>query len=421
MLMLMAKDYVALNTSQFFGPSPTQAIEPVSDVPNTPGYTPVRVRTGNRLALQASFVLNNEADPNDPSINPLNPATWKPYAANYYQFNNPVSRIVTNVLLAHTMDDGPAPATFVAMNVNFGAFDTTTPPESTYYFPVTSNNLMSSVYAPPPPPATYPIYGLGGESFQRFGKFESTTFPLVDPNTVNVSDARLMIANNANGVYRLYSEGTNDFLLQQTNYGGISTNDYLVGKVALIPHDVRIEASMFAEEGSFFVIPGQWMNPNPNDRRDAYNGFPGTVAEKDQKRLEDFGSMPGMPFYGEAPDIRISIMGAVSENMPPTIDVQSEWMRKWGWIPKDLGATGLLIPDQHVPRNSAYRGPSPSWGWVPNLTMSYDPVLATARSSGYNNDPNQSPILRTDSYGRPLPPLPRLPVSPALAYFGEVR
>jgi hypothetical protein len=422
MLMLMAKDYVTLNTTQFVGPTATQPIEPVNDVPGVPGYNPIRMRTGGELNLQSEFAPDNEADPNIPSINPLNPSTWPPYPAVYYPFKRPGTRITTNLVLAHTMDDGPAAATFLGMNVNFGAFDTANPPESTYYFPVTSNNLISSVYTPPPAPATYQIYGLGGEPFQRYGKFESTLFPLVDPTTANFSDLRMIVANNANGVYRMFSEGFNDFLIRQTNYGGIPTNDYLVGRTALIPHDIRIEASMYAEEGSFFVIPGQWLNPNPNDTREAYGELTGNKATKDFKRMEAFGSAPGFPFYGEPADVRISIIGSVSENMPPSMDVQSQWTEKWGWIPRDLGASGVTIPDQHVPRNSTYRGATAmNWLWVPNLTISYDPVLATARPAGFNNDPTANPLIRMDAYGRALPPLPRLPVSPVLAYFGEVR
>jgi len=258
---------------------------------------------------------------------------------------------------------------------------------------------------------------LGGEPYQRFGKFESILFPLVDPASVNVADPRLMVSTNDSGRYRLYGEGTNDFLLKQTNFSGVATNDYLVARSAIVPHDIRIEATIFAEEGSFFVIPGQWSNPNPNDRRDTYSDLGSNDAERQQRRLEDFGSYPGMPFYGEPPDIKITIVGAISENMPPSIDQQSEWMRKWGWIPRDLGATGTRIPAQHVPGGYDLNVNE----WVPNLAVVYDPVLATGRAAGFNNDTNQNPVIRQDDYGRPLPPLPRLPVSPALAFFGEAR
>jgi hypothetical protein len=311
------------------------------------------------------------------------------------------------------MDDGPAPATFISANINYGPFDTATPPQSTYYFPRNGTNIAAGANSPYP--NTVPLYGQGGEPYQRYGKFESILFPLVDPTTANTADPRFIRSTSESGQYTIFSEGLNDLFIRQSNFGGIPTNDYLLGKAAVVPHDIRIEATIFAEEGSFFVIPGQWFNPNPNDRRDAYMGLGSTPEERAQRRVENFGSYPGMPFYGEAPDVRVQIIGAVSENMPPTIDQQSEWMRKWGWIPREIGATGVLIPGQHVPRGHNLTTSQ----WVPNLTVIYDPVLATARSAGFNPYTNQNPPVRVDEYGRPLPPLPRLPVSPALAFFGE--
>jgi hypothetical protein len=419
MLMLMARDYVTLNTTQFFGPMPSQAVDPVSDLPNTPGFTPVRVRTGEQFRMQYDFSL----DPNGQTANPNNPATWGSYAADYYEFRFPSApssnKITTSLLMAHTMEDGPASAAFIENDVNPGV-----PGVSTYFFPKSATNLANNVA--PPGDTTTPMYGLGGEPYQRYGKFESILFPLVEPQTVNTTDQRYLVANNVNGTYLQFAEGQNELVIKTSNYGGIPTNDYLIGKLAILPHDIKIEATLFAEEGSFFVIPGQWFNPNPNDRRDTYDALGTTPDERAQRRLENFGSYPGMPFYGEPADVRISIVGAISENMPATIDQQSQWMKKWGWIPRELGATGMTIPDQHVPYDQnlatpTYRRPGATWDWVPNLIVSYDPVLATARVNGFNNDPATNPFVRTDEFGRALPPLPRLPVGPALAFFGEVR
>src|SRR5262249_13684146 len=41
--------------------------------------------------------------------------------------------------------------------------------------------------------------------------------------------------------------------------------DYDLTRFGVVPLDVRIEALMYAQEGSFFIIPGPWFNPNPND------------------------------------------------------------------------------------------------------------------------------------------------------------
>ncbi|MEZ0327685.1 MAG: hypothetical protein ACAH95_17450 [Fimbriimonas sp.] len=407
MLMLMARDYVALNSTQFFGAGPNQQTNTVSDIADIKGFTPFRLGVGETFTVQSEFVL----DPNAAGANPLDPRTWPSFASTYTENGAPANKIGSNLLLTHTMDNGPGSSTFVRMDVNAGLL-----PQPRYYFPKSATNLANNA-TPAINGATTPIYGMGGEPYQIYGKFESIFFPLIDPNAVNTSDRRYLTSTAASGVYSLFAEGTNEFTLQQTNFGGEATNDYLIGKTALIPHDIRIEATIFAEEGSFFVIPGQWFNPNPNDLRETYNLDPGTTAEKNQHRLEAYGSTPGMPFFGEPPDVRITIVGAVSENMPPTIDQQSQWVKKWGWIPRDIGASGLRIPAQHVPNGYDLNTNQ----WVPNLSIVYDPVLATARVNGFNNDPNANPIIRQDAFGRALPPLPRLPVGPALAFFGEVR
>lgn len=420
MLMLMASDYVALNSTQFFGVSPNETPRSEAAIPNSPGFSPLYIPVDGSVDMQTSFVL-------DPSTNPTNPSLWRPYATNYTEAGTGTP-LTTNLLVSHAMDNGGADSAFLSLNINQGAFDTATPPnppaggqnpvglpQSTYYFQMSISNLMATLLAPPP--AAFYIYGMGEQDYQRFANFETAMFPLVDPSTVNVSDPRFMVSNNNQGLYTLFSEGTNDFLFHPTNYSPLSGGNYMLGKVTVVPHDVKIEASIFAENGSFFVIPGQWTNPNSQDRRDTYASLGADDDERRAVRLEKYGAYPGAPFYGEAPDVRVNIVGAISENMPPSMDEQSEWIKKLGWIPRDLGASGLRIPSQHVPSGVDIN----TTPWVPNLTLAYDPVLATARAAGFNNDPVANPLVRVDDYGRALPPLPRLPVSPALAFFGEVR
>ncbi|MCL6623132.1 MAG: hypothetical protein K6T17_00765, partial [Fimbriimonadales bacterium] len=172
---------------------------------------------------------------------------------------------------------------------------------------------------------------------------------------------------------------------------------------AVQPLDVQIYAVLYAQEGSFFVIPGPWFNPNPNDRRDNF-----TTA---QDRLAQFSASVEYPFYGEPLDIRITIIGSVSENFPPQMSDQEEWLKRWGWIPAEFGESGKFIPIEHNPTNRD--------DYVPNLFIQYDPVLVTGRVGG-SFDVSASLPVRTDEYGRPLPPMPRLPVATKLFYFGEL-
>jgi len=409
MMMLMAKDYVAVNTTQFVGPAPNQTIEAVDDVPNSNGFNPIRIRTGGSLLLNYEFVR----DPNGPVALPNNPSTTRPFEYDYVEAGTPAVKLATNMIVAHTMDDGPQGATFFQWDINLGG-----PGQSPYFF--LSNDTTAAFI-----PGVSPLqeYGLGSDGDQTYPKFEQTAFGLIDPTTATLSiDNQQMISNNFTGKYSLFTEGINQLMARQVSIGGAATNDYIVGRMALAPHDIRIEAAIYAEEGSFFVIPGPWFNPNPNDRRDFYNlgldiyAAATTKAEKDAIRLENYGASQTMPFYGEPLDVRIVISGAVSENMPPPASVQSEWLKKWGWIPQDQGATGLLIPAAHVPAGYT----AASGAIVPNLIISYDLALATARSGGFVTDNSPASLLRVDNFGHPLPPMPRLPVSPTLAYFGEV-
>jgi len=425
MLMLMAKDYVTLNTTQFLGVSPNQQVEPVNDTPNLNGYNPIRVRTGGSLLLDSEFVR----DPLGPGANASNPSTQAPYNLHYQESGTPAVTIPSNLLISHTMDDGPAPATFFQLNVNVGG-----PTSAPYFFLAGGNNTAYNYIAGITPSSMIPEYGLGGEVDQRYPKFESTTFPLVDPTTMSLAGGgQQLLSSGSIGTYTLFAEGTNELDIQQTSISGVATNDYIVGRAALMPHDIKIEAAIYAEQGSFFVIPGPWFNPNPNDRRDSYiNGTDvystaTTPAEKDAIRLENYGTSPATPFYGEPLDVRVVISGAVSENMPPPASVQAQWLQKWGWIPPQIGATGLAIPSSHVPTGYTYNAGTGQFqyngspAFVPNLIINYDPVLATDRSNGYVIDNSLSTLIRVDSYGHALPPMPRLPVSPSLAYFGEVQ
>lgn len=430
-LMLMAKDYVALNTTMFFGPSSTSTPEPDSNGTTSNGYLGLLVRVGSAM----SYVFDMCVNPDAATANPINPSTWTPYASTYVEMGT-ANKITPKLLLSHAVASGPqSPATFFNLNVNFGAFDTPGNVVSSYTFPVgmypyAGNPLYVNTAANYLTTGPYP-YGLGSETWQQYPKFESVGFDFVRPSEVVVNASRI-IANGSNGLFSIFSYGLNDFSIRPTSVGGQATNDYIVARTAIMPHNIRVEASIYAEEGCFFVIPGEWANPNPNDRRDAYDasvtGYGGSLAAGDAKaaadrdRLLAFGSSPDTPFYAEPLDVKVDIIGAVSENMPPPISVQAEWLRKWGWIPNDLAATGYKIPQSHVPNYPWFTGAQPPF--VPNLIVSYDPVLATGRASGYlavgaGND--QSSYLRSDNYGRVLPPMPRLPVSPALAYFGEVQ
>lgn len=444
MLMLMAKEYVALNTTQFFGTTPAEALEPVGDTPDTLQFKPLRMRSDSTLTFQTDLLL----DPDTGTAN--NPSTWRPFADRY---SAPVggANIPSSLLITHAMDaNSTNPAAYVGLDVNFGLDNPATPAsvtDSNYMFLLNGNNAASSYYPPGYSEPGYTTgntaraYGVGGQAWQRYPKFESLAFPLFssafayNPLQRTLSGA----LGVSQGSYVGLLEDRNEFTIRPLSVGGSPLENYLVARASVMPGDVRIEASIYAEQGSFFVIPGQWFNPNPNDRRDSYEAriaffesaaggsqSPAVAKQSaDLERLDNYGAFPEMPFYSEPVDVRVQIVGSISENIAPPIADQAEWIKKWGWIPREIGASGVEIPIQHFPGGNAT---DPRYAnFVPNLILTYDPALATGRVDGYSNvytdqnDPTSPKrYIRFDEYDRPLPPMPRLPVSPTLAYFGEV-
>ena len=297
------------------------------------------------------------------------------------------------------------------------------------------------------PPNVYPL--VDAET-QVHPNFEQKTLPLL-------AGAPPVSA----GAYQFFTQpGHRNMLRPAVDSSYIEesgTKSYLLSRWAVAPMDVRIEAVMYAENGSFFVIPGYSFNWSRQDTRDAAQALalaenpaatPGTMRRP--RGTSDF-----FPFYGEPFDCRITVVGAVAENRTASVADQSAWMQLWGYIPEGFGSTGhqsgfdpnarTLIPDQHVRigevgmplpneiRTQAERSAQVTRG----IRFLYDPVLH-APYPGY--DPNRIGTLlqvgpagqprwshrlggahRQDDHGRALPPGARLPLSPGFVFYGEVR
>ncbi|MBX7133763.1 MAG: hypothetical protein K1X67_13905 [Fimbriimonadaceae bacterium] len=418
MLMLMAKDFVALNTTQFFGPANGEVPRPKnSDIlPDTPSPVELDLSEAPSLTLQAQFLL----DPVGNGANPRNPQTWLPYASHYVTFGTG-NGVASSLLVSHAADDnGPA---FVTLNIAPGTFaDSSANPYEVYAFARQLNfgaagfvdhNAAGPIFSGT---GNVPIYGLGNPAINAFPKFESLALPIVTPTFTFANRQLVPPANNAEGNYRLATQDESYLNLRLASAGTFSPKNYALARTAVTPHDIRIEAALFAEEGSFFVIPGPSFNYNPDDSRAAFEQRITDLGSRDlalRDRFERFGVAPEFPFYGEPLDVRVQIIGAISENMPPPISQQTEWLKKWGWIPRSVGGTGRLIPAQHVPGGYDIANND---RFVPNLIVAYDPSLATA---GVEELPGQWAPIRVNRDGWQLPPMPMLPVSPTLVYFGD--
>jgi len=106
----------------------------------------------------------------------------------------------------------------------------------------------------------------------------------------------------------------------------------------------------------------------------------------------------------------------VSEARPADIAAQSEWMRKWGWIPQFHGS--LFAEGAGHPALSSGTGATAHLVQAIGLQIIYDPEAGYPYylTTGGNDT---SYYLRSDKFGRPLPFTPSLPVSTGLLYSGE--
>ncbi len=346
-IALLADDYVCVNTTKFFAP--------LKEVP-FPGPGSGFFDVSSTSAFWFNFAFGE-----DPTM-----------------YNRSVELFVR-----HTA--APGGASYVNMLVNWPPTDTELAGNSFYSF--YQFNL--------PLPTSY-IYALGDPvvwpnryAIQQYESWEHQVFGLWP---------------TPNGAYNFNvipgAENRIGFQLDQSQSLPMAPQDYYVSRAAIQPMDIRIEAIMYAQNKSFFVIPGEWFNPDPDD-----------VEGSTRRSASAVGIEERWPYYGQPLDVRVTVYGAISENMPASVGDASAWMEKWGWIPDHHGSSAESTKDYRPsldPNDTDYKRRK-------GLTIIYDDLLShpvLQAGTVYT-------ALRTDEYGRPLPIAPKLPVSPQILYTGK--
>jgi hypothetical protein len=330
---------------------------------------------------------------------------------------------------------------------------------------------VSSLYpftAPNATPLPFETYALGlkyigtlflEDKFAITPQFEQRGFLL--GNTVNGVNLPFITAPGYDNVLRFQMDQTAQgrAIGLATGSGGSTT--YLLGGVLVAPLDIRIEALLYAQEKSFFVIPGYSFNPDPSDTREAFAStgtrasYKGDVSYTGPNPPQDKQYKDLFPFYGEPMDVRITVFGAISENYTASMGDQAAWMARWGYVPTAFGSSAQTVPDMHLrAQDSQENNPGEDTGAdlrtpgeaqvqiTRGLRFLYDPALAlpyyrpTLLAPYLNNDSTDKRAGRALRYRvRPavvqngltilpeirqtLPPTPRLPVCPGLLYFGD--
>jgi hypothetical protein len=180
---------------------------------------------------------------------------------------------------------------------------------------------------------------------------------------------------------------------------------------------------MYAENGSFFVIPGDWFNPDSGDTIENFTSGAPPDGRAVRRRIDE-----RWPFYGQPLDVEVTVYGAVSENAPAPIGDRVAWMEKWGWIPPTHGNSAAdedQTVEWRVPLDPTDTPKDPGTAGDPirqrGFKIVYDYKLSYPKLPNPADDTNRNADLpmRRDWLMRPLPITPKLPVSPQLVYFGE--
>lgn len=384
----------------------------------------------------------DELPPYHTNISLDEPARTPPFSLDYINGENVASYNTPVFLLIR---HGTAPgASYLNLLINEAL-----PP--TGRDPLYAFNANTAPYSLDKPwPTVYPLTNLlgGADLFEQRGLplYGDNTLPATNPPSP-FDTVRYNYFTGVGERNTIRPQVDPNFLTAQ------GVQDYLFGRAAIAPMDVRIEAVMYAQTGSFFVIPGYPLNTNPADTRDAAVRRGQALGYTDGRLVRPTGTLDVYPFYGEPYDCRITIVGAVAENQTAAPADQAAWMSLWGYIPDHHGSSTLGVPQAHAcvsevggsttdQRTNAertfYSNQNLGQGGITRgIRFLYDPALVApysgyvpaapvwATDPRYLRNPNsswaytQGGTFRQDEYGRYLPPLPRLPVCPGFVFVGD--
>ena len=384
-IALLATNHVCVNTTQFFGPM-AEGLMPVNWRPDLSSFT---ASMDHPLFFNFAFGADR--------------------TVKYVDAGG--QELPTCIYVRHTSASDAYPC-YVNLSINQAGVGANPNNPSDPWFGLYHFGLMPwSDAVPPPIPAREYIYPLG--DLQAAGGDPNVSaeqkWPLWEHQvyTLNYLDN-----------YEFYTDPGLYNLIGLRLDQNLTKADYLLSRVAVQPCDMRIEALLYAQNGSFFVIPGEWFNPDQNDTTG------NTTYRGAQRRCID----PRWPFHGQPLDVQVTIYGGVSENIPAPVADVTTWAERWGWIPPMHGSSGEA---EHVTVD--YRSPldpddgedAVDDGGVPvrqrGLTFAYDGSLSYPKMPN-PTDPDDRRIdlpIRVDAYQRMLPIVPKLPVSPQTLYFGE--
>lgn len=181
--------------------------------------------------------------------------------------------------------------------------------------------------------------------------------------------------------------------------------DYLYGSGEVSPGmlmtglDVQVDALLFAQRGSWFIIPGKYYNDPDNP----VTGMPWPYPK------------PGEPL-----DVRLIVHGAIVENHHAPPDAEEAWTRHWRgsdlWY---FDLNGDDRPDLDDPGNAAWD--ANQWRWTTRrmgIEYHYDATLMRPVCYEMVSRDTDTGTVNIRSY---RPRLPKLPVCPSVFSIGTMQ
>lgn len=365
-IAVLAHDYVCVNTTQFLAGAQAEQ--------NPTGTTPPGPYTG------------------DPSLQALDFSTSDEVLLQEFQYLTPTVTGTNTTAPVLYVSAGPSAPGSTAIDIDFSNLATGV-----------SLTTGSGIFNPLPGAAVYTSIGAAANGLTH------TTYPLTGTGKILSPTANLTAGGDPYLLAVRRDPGTD----QST-----STQDLLLERAAVLPADIDIEAVLFAQTKSFFIIPGPSFNTSADDNLTTFiNGtlrpsLTGLAVTADPEYIR----RSRYPFYGQPIDMKIIVRGSVSEARPADISAQTAWMENWGWIPQAHGSltgTAVELSNRNVVNLTSSQKSAPI-----GLTFLYNPLAGYPYMADPTTPANSS-YLRTDIYGRPLPYTPKLPVCAGQLYAGQ--
>ena len=404
-IALLAKNYIAVNTTQFLAPSDiTNTVADNSGAPGPVGALQLS-NSAPKFTINANF---------GPVFDPANPANG--FVTPTYLTTDAAHR--PSLFLRHTTSSDEKVPRDTYLNVLVNSADLVTP-----------NKLLLGGIPGSLTSTDQITLSLGGAtglspSTYALDRFLLTPSFLYPQNAYPYNAPNLTIGLN-NEITLQYDQSANVS-------GTTPSGNYLASRVGVAPLDIRIEAMMYAQEYSFFIIPGPWFNPNPNDTMENYVDKGYRDGEVTLNAIPSRRHTEGRyPFFKQPMDIRITFCGSITENLPAEIADQGAWQEKWGWVPDYYGSTGLgnapnyftpggLVSTVHGRLGSYPGGDANNNGKGNGLVYEFDNRSIAPYAPSFSGIAAGMP-LRPNPYNptQPLPFAPRLPVAPGFLYYGQ--